>query len=231
MNWAIFSGPLGVAAFGVGGVVIGSLLTHLFTGRRDKRAHKRELYSKLVDKVYELYPEYHKTLSRNVEVLSGIMEMPEEKILELRDHVAALEQEMQVFASRDVLDAFDIWRSIIATIAMMSGIQNIKGEAASILEKAPPDLELDLDLTSLFRVNLPETLEKLLEASSAASSLALAAVRVDLRIDTYKSRFALRQSRRRVKKLMASRSSDAADRAHQHIRQDRVRARTQADGL
>ncbi|MFJ4103705.1 hypothetical protein [Amycolatopsis japonica] len=211
VNWATFIGPLGVAAFGVGGVIIGSFLTHIFTGRRDKRTHKRELYSKLVDKVYDLYPDYHRTLSRIVETVSGVEEVSGEKVVELRERAKAIEQEMQVFASRDVLDAFDIWQRVIVTMVGLSKVPDMKSAFSSFREEEP-DLDVDLDLPGLIDSNISEAIERLLEVSSITSSLALAAVRVDLRIDAYKSWFALRKARRSIKKVMASRSSDAGKR-------------------
>lgn len=97
-------GPLGgaVVAF------VGVLAANYATGRREQKNRSNAHLSRLIDKRYDLYVEYMDILDANADLFLGDDILGDREITTSR--LLALELRMKVYASSDVLAAFEHYR-------------------------------------------------------------------------------------------------------------------------
>ncbi|MGB6161544.1 MAG: hypothetical protein WCF33_21560 [Pseudonocardiaceae bacterium] len=170
-------GPLGGAIIAFFSVVTASYAT----GRRERKNRTNVHLSRLIDKRYDLYVEYMDILDTNADVLLGDTTLSEREITV--SQLLSLERRMKVYASNDVLEAFEFYRDCMRQLA--SGFEKM-----SNTEKSRLRYELEV-----------------------SSTLALAMIRADLQIDRYDSRRQRRIRRRAVKCAMRGESENFRERA------------------
>lgn len=112
MQWSQIIGPLGGAIIALIGVMVSSLLS----GGREHKAREDTHFSHILDRRYTLYVEYLDALDKGMTIFSGSNFMHADPD-ELVNKLAALERQMRVFASGEVLAAFGAYNDCVRLLS------------------------------------------------------------------------------------------------------------------
>ena len=159
-------GTLGGAFVAFAGIVT----TNYATGRRERKNRSNAHLSRLIEKRYDLYLEYIDILDTNADMFLGDEMLSDRKVTV--SQLQSLEHRMRVYASEDVLTAFEFYRDCMRRLA---------ADFDSMIYEEQGKLRYEIEVSS---------------------TLALAMIRADLEVDAYDSRQKRRMRKRALNRTM-----------------------------
>ncbi|MFI5590138.1 hypothetical protein ACIA5G_34185 [Amycolatopsis sp. NPDC051758] len=132
-----------VAALAGGGLtLLGAVATAGLTSLRERKNRSNVHLSRLIERRYDLYLAYLDVMTRNASLFRGEQDPRTPDIDALYVELARLEEDMQVFASRMVLDAFEEYRECIRKLVSWNDADEEEQALLLELERAVHTLSL-----------------------------------------------------------------------------------------
>jgi hypothetical protein len=127
---------------GGGLTLLGVLVTASLTSRRERKNRSNVHLSRLIERRYDLYLAYLDIMTRNASLLRGEEDPRTPDIDDLYVELARLEEDMQVFASNMVLEAFEEYRECIRNLLSWNEADEEERDRLLILERLVHTLSL-----------------------------------------------------------------------------------------
>jgi hypothetical protein len=143
--------PIFAALVGGGLTLAGVILTTILTALRERKNRSNIHLSRLIERRYDLYLDYLDVLTRNASLFRSEDDPRTPNPDDLYMELARLEESMQVFASRMVLDAFEEYRECIRQLRSWNEVDDATQADLLHLEQVVHTLSLtvireDLDV-------------------------------------------------------------------------------------